>query len=202
MILFTLNARLINFSNPGPWLGAETFLFWSVGCLFWKTWWEMWGFVNSRTSREDRHFYSLSSFYNPMRFCSLLDRISPYHIFTLITCTHGHVFTGDQRDNKTCLSCGFLCEIYLPMMHFIRSFSMKQVFNLCVVSICSLLFTRPNLLKAILDIFIQWSTHSKINSFVCYWPRSNPCSPQGENYISTYNSRWLSNTVNNSRKPL
>lgn len=166
----------------------------------------MWGFVNSRTSGEV-HFYSLS-FYNPMRFCSRLDRISISQSDIYYLHSEPHVFTGDQRDNKTCLSCGFLCERCLPMTHFIRSFAMKQVLNLCVVSICSLsicslLFTGPNLLKAILSIYIQWSTHSEINTVLsATGPRSNPCSPQGENDISTYNSRWLSNTVNNSRKPL
>lgn len=99
MILFTPNARLINFSNPDPWLGAETSLFWSVGCLFWKTWWEMWGFINSRTSGEV-HFYSLSSFYNPMRFCSWLDRISISQSDIYYLHSEPHVFTGDQRAIK------------------------------------------------------------------------------------------------------
>jgi len=41
--------------------------------------------------------------------------------------------------------------------------------------------------------------YSEINTILAAArARSNPCRPQGENYISIYNIRWLSNVENNT----
>ncbi len=186
MILFTLNARWINFSNPGPLVGGRDFLVLiSGGCLFWKDWWEMVrSFVNSKDNLGRSIFIVCPLFTIPCVSAPCL--IAALHItcYTYYCTPWPPVFTGDQRDKwKHVSHVGFLLWNIPSHDAFHQIFLYETSFNLGVVSICSLLFTGPNL-QGNLRYFYTVKYALKINSLSATGQDRTPAAPREKWYIN------------------